>query len=189
MTTQQSSISKKVAANSVSVIFERTGDLQKTAIPRAFSNEENNAKFDFSALHRVQVSFDDYYQFMEIPKYFVKSISLPTWVSEQFFLQNYNSLKYAYSLAPKFVETLNEDTFTRFSKLDENDQYLIEYIFVKSAKNDFFASLISQVYQWLNEVRPQNRFPLSQAQAKAASKFCRLYEAKKITTALYWAGE
>lgn len=169
------------------VIFERTGDLEKTASPRAFYTPENAAKFDFTTLHSVQVCYDDFYQWKQIPKYFVKPVNIPTWVTEKFYLQNHIKIKYSAALAPAFVETLSPDTFLRFSPLHEQDQYLIEYIYKRAPKNDFYASLLDQIRQWLSEERPQNKFPLSPAQAKAAGKFCPTWKAKKITNALYWA--
>jgi hypothetical protein len=171
------------------VIFERTGDLEKTASPRAFHTPENAAKFDFAALHSVQVAHDDFYQWKHIPKFFVKPVNIPSWATENFFLRNNIKIKYAAALAPDFVETLNPDTFLRFSALHEQDQYLIEYIYKRAPKNDFCASLLAQINQWLSEERPQNKFPLSPAQAKAAGKFCPTWKAKKITARLYWAGE
>ena len=173
----------------VQVIFERNGDLEKTASPRAFYTPENAGKFDFGALHSVQVCYDDFYQWKEVPRFFVKPVFVPKWASEGFFIINYIKIKYAAALAPKFVEALNAETFVRFSALHEQDQYLIEYIYMRAPKNDFCASLLAQINQWLNEERPKNKLPLSQAQARAAGKFCPTWKAKKITTALYWAGE
>lgn len=170
----------------VNIILEACGELSHTYDPICFQTSFTG---DMNELVWKLYSNDDWRE-VQVNRYKVVTVEIPHWMDEKSFLQNHISLKYAVAMtSAEFVGTLTQSQFQKFSQLSEKYQYFIGWLWNKNKKakkeNQFFKSIESQVWNWLNGNATWG-LPLSENQWESATRFCPLYEAKQISNSTYW---
>lgn len=117
----------------------------------------------------------------------IYEIEMPDWFTEQYFLDHHISLRWAQAFG--MPENFTRTQFENFTRLGEKYRYFICWIFEKysNTKNAFMQSIKTQIENWLSDEQPRYGQPLSEKQFEAASKFCPLYEAKRISARTYWS--
>jgi hypothetical protein len=167
----------------IKIVFEANGEISGTYGPICFlENFTGNINEKTTKL----ISHD-FWEPREVDKYKIYEVSLPDWMNETKFLRNEIQLKWNICLTSEdFIDQLSEQQFNNFSKLPEKTKFLIGWMFDRR-KNNFLNSLYTQVEKWLNLTSPKYNTPLSRKQFEAASRYCPLWEAKQISTRLYYS--
>lgn len=131
------------------------------------------------------LSYDDN-RLVETQLYSLSKIKIPEWMDEEFYLQY--SIKYHYSmcLLNDFGYSLTKEQMLKIFQLNEVYKYFFGWLFKGNTKNKFKLDIRSKCFDWLNG-DSKYELPLSNSQFIAAAKFCPLYEARKLTTALYYS--
>jgi len=127
---------------------------------------------------------------VETNLYTIYEIKMPDWMSEEQYLDTHIHVSLKFSSAfYSGVYGFSENQFHRFISLSETWQYFIGWLFTKYAntKNSFMLSIKEAVNNWLSSTDQTYKTPLSNKQFEAATKYCPLYEAKKISTRIYWS--
>lgn len=132
------------------------------------------------------LSFDDDRQ-VETNLYNTCIINIPEWMTEQYYLTN--AIKYHWSIAltKGWSVTLNQQQLTKLCSLEEHWEFFVGWLFKGKTKNVFKLDIREKVMDWLNSEEYKYKTPLSLNQFYIASKFCPLYDAKKISTNLYYS--
>lgn len=118
-----------------------------------------------------------------VPKYGVNEQRIPEWMDERDFLDHHIELKYSVGLAGEQVFDFSRFEFFRFSNLSQKQKYW--YGWASKSKNEFIQSVLNQMKRWLRgEV--EYKYPLTDKQWAAATKYCPLYKADKISNSLYY---
>jgi hypothetical protein len=164
----------------VKIVFHANGENAGTFGPLCFLDrftgnlEETCQRF---------VSWDcDIYT--TVKRYYVDTVSIPEWMTEQQYLNDHISLKYALALG--MPEDFSETQFYNYCKLGEKYRFFIGWLFAKKKLNEFNASIKSQIERWLSDPVPRYGSPLTIAQYEAATRYCPLWEAKQISNSVYW---
>lgn len=132
------------------------------------------------------LSYDDDRQ-VETNLYKIYTIRIPEWMSENFYL-NYNvQFHFLISLTGEWGYSLNKEQFLRVIQLSEVYKYFLGWLFKGNTKNEFKLKIRENCMTWING-ESSYKLPLSNSQFESASKFCNLYEARKITNRLYYSG-
>jgi len=164
------------------VIYHANGENASTYGPLCFAE---NFKGDLTETTEKFVAWDcDIYT--TVSKYKVKEISMPTWFEESDYLEHHIALKYAIGLGGEAVLNFTREEFFRFKDLGEKQKFWFGWVQDRTAKNQFLASLEQQFRAWLRG-DSNHGSPLSQKQWEAALRYCPAYQAKGISTSLYYA--
>lgn len=131
------------------------------------------------------LSWDDDRQ-VETALYKTYKITIPEWMDESFYKTNCISFHFFIALVGKWGYTLNEEQLIRVLALNEVYKYFLGWLFKGNTKSTFKLSIREQCMNWINGGNDY-KHPLSSSQFDAAAKFCKLYEARQITTNLYYS--
>jgi hypothetical protein len=166
----------------VKIVFIQSGEINGTFDPHCFfENFTGNIK---EKCQRLISS--DMWEPITVDLYSVKEIEIPEWMNETMYLSQHINLKFA--LAQGMPEYFSQIEYNNFIGLSSQYQYFIGWLIEEftCTKNQFMASMLEQVKSWLKNEQNQYPKPLSQKQFDAASKYCPLYNAKKISNAVYY---
>jgi len=161
------------------IVFHANGENQGTYGPLCFLE---NFRGDLNEKTEKFVSWDCNIP-VTVNKYKVRTHDLPAWMDEKTYLDNHISLKFLIGLSNLSPEEIKEQHFYKLIQLGENYQFFLGWI--KTKKGSFIESIREQINAWLDDPEPKYPQPLSQRQFEAATKFCPLYQAKKISNQIY----
>lgn len=124
--------------------------------------------------------------YVECDKYKLCELEIPDWMSENEWKWYEIDYKYTIGLTGLSADELSEVRFHNLRKLGEKYKYFIGWLMKKNTKNAYMLSIRDQVISWLDTQENRHAAPLSEKQWEAATRHCPLWEAKSISTRLYY---
>jgi hypothetical protein len=176
----------KKPQKTVEVVYYASGENSGTYSPLCFI-ESFPADRDINEKTEKFINWDCNI-YVSCDMYKIQKIEVPEWITEQEFLKDYISHKYAFGLAYDFYITLSKEEWSKFKTLSEKYKFFIDEYFKGNTKNEFKKSLRAQIIDWLNSPydykRPQ---PLSPRQFEIAAQYIPLYQVNNISTRIYYS--
>lgn len=167
----------------VSVVFERNGELARTSSPKAFFSNWDNLG-GLSEQQSYLVSYDDFGRREMAYRYYLADVEMPEWATEHWYLANYVKLRFALYLGGHSIIDFSEERLTRFFTVTDERKYLYQYLMSLKNPSPFFLSIIDAFNAWLDG-NSEHKQPLSEKQLLSAGRYAKLYNAKKLSTELY----
>lgn len=169
----------------LSVVFERMGENIRTAAsPRSL---EENFTGDLNEKIWFCRSADDDGK-VEGNRYLLLEVTVPEWMSFEFFKNNYIKLMWFMGFGGSLE--WNENAVKAFLEMNAYERYVYMKFYASKPRKEFRKSLHKQMTNWLEnpESRKYNT-PLSRKQFSQLSYFVPRYEVESLNEKIYWRSQ